>query len=307
MTNARQRAFVTLPTTLSASPALAQWGDLTHACASTVTLNSLLELLDIQAWKPVLTALILPPVPLLLLVLVGARLLLPRRGLGWFVILLSVVLLWLSACAGVGQWLTQFVLRPPAALSASRIAELKAAVQAKQPVAILVLGGGMEPYAPEYGVSNLSDNSIERLRYGLWLGQQTGAPVAFSGGVGWAQIGSETPEAKVAARIAKEEFGRPLKWLEDKSRDTRENAGRSVELLGGDGVRHIVLVTNGWHMPRSRRAFEVAAGASMRIEPASVGLVVRSPSSPLMWIPSPDGVKQVRNTLRELLGLALGM
>ena len=269
-------------------------------------MNGLLELLNIQAWKPVLTALLLPPVPLLLLVLVGARLLLPRRGLGWFVILVSVALLWVSGCTGMGQWLTQFVLRPPPALSATRIAELKAEVRAKQPIAILVLGGGLEPYAPEYGVSSLSSNSLERLRYGVWLGQQTGAPVAFSGGIGWAQAGTASPEAQVAARIAAQEFGRPLKWLEDQSRDTRENAGRSVALLSNAGIKHVVLVTHGWHMPRSRRAFEQAAAGTLRIEPASVGLVVRPPTSALMWIPSAGGAVQVRNALREMLGSALG-
>jgi hypothetical protein len=42
-------------------------------------------------------------------------------------------------------------------------------------------------YAPEYGVGNLAAPSLERLRYGLWLSRSTGVPVAFSGGVGWAQ------------------------------------------------------------------------------------------------------------------------
>lgn len=36
---------------------------------------------DWALYKPVLAALALPPVPFLLLVLVGARLILPRRGL----------------------------------------------------------------------------------------------------------------------------------------------------------------------------------------------------------------------------------
>ena len=56
-------------------------------------MNELLALLGIESWKPILTTLLLPPVPLLLLTLIGARLVLPRRGLGWFLILLSVALL----------------------------------------------------------------------------------------------------------------------------------------------------------------------------------------------------------------------
>lgn len=271
-----------------------------------ITLNSLLVLLNIESWKPVLTALILPPVPLLLLLLVGARLMLPRRGLGWLLILVSVSLLWLSTCAGVAHLLTQFVLHPPPAMSAFRITELKAEVRAKQPVAIVILGGGLEPFAPEYGVSNLTPDSIERLRYGLWLSRETGASVAFSGGVGWADSGSGTPEGQIAARIAAQEFGRPIKWIEDQSRDTLENAARSVKVLREAGIDHVVLVTHGWHMPRARRAFEQAAGGTIRIEPAPVGLVVHPPTSALIWLPSSEGAVQVRAILRELLGSAVG-
>jgi hypothetical protein len=79
-------------------------------------------------------------------------------------------------------------------LSADRIQALKADAQAKRPVAIVVLGGGMEALAPEYGVSSLRATSLERLRYGIWLGRETGLPVAFSGGVGWAQLDAK-PEA----------------------------------------------------------------------------------------------------------------
>jgi len=268
-----------------------------------VDLNSLLIFLGIESWKPVLTALLLPPVPLLLMMLIGARLILPRRGLGWFVIALSVMLLWFSNCTGTAQLLSQFALHPPSALSADRIKELKA--EAKGPVAIMVLGGGVEPYAPEYGVSNLGYRSLERLRYGLWLGRETGLPVGFSGGVGWGQADG-TPEARVASQIAATEFGRPLKWVEENSRDTRENAARSVTLLRKAGIKHIVLVTHGWHMPRSVAAFEAAAAGEMRIEAAPMGLAQRTDLPVLEWIPTSDGTTRVRSVLRELLGRAVG-
>lgn len=268
-------------------------------------MNSLFVLLDIESWKPALTALLLPPVPLLLLVLVGARLLLPSRGLGWLVILFSVALLWLSACSGTGQWLSRMLLQPPPALSAERISELKAMGQAKQPVAIVVLGGGVEPYAPEYGLSNLSHASLERLRYGVWLGRETGLPVAFSGGVGWGQKDS-VAEAQVAARIASQEFGRPLRWVEDTSRDTRENAANTVVLLKQAGIKQVFVVTHGWHMKRSVRAFERSAAGEMRIDAAPMNLATGGLAPWLAWMPSNDGISRVRNVLRELAGLALG-
>jgi uncharacterized SAM-binding protein YcdF (DUF218 family) len=266
-------------------------------------LNSLLIFFGIESWKPVLTALLLPPVPLLVMMLIGARLILPRRGLGWFVILTSVALMWLSACTGTARALSRFVLHPPAALSVDRIKELKS--QAKSPIAIMVLGGGLEPYAPEYGVSSLQHHSLERLRYGLWLGRETGLPVGFSGGVGWSQP-EGMPEARVAAQIAASEFGRPLKWIEESSRDTRENAGRSVALLKKSGIKHIVLVTSGWHMPRARAAFEAAAAGELRIEAAPMGLAQNVEMPALSWIPTGDGASDVRAILRELLGRVAG-
>ena len=268
------------------------------------TVNSLFALLQIESWKPVLAALILPPVPLLVLLLVGARLMLPRRGLGWFVVLTSVALLWLTACTGTAMLLSQFALRPPAALSAERVRELKVQASAKQPIAVMVLGGGMEPFAPEYGVSNLQPVSVERLRYGAWLARETGLPLGFSGGVGWAQHDGK-PEAQVASRIAANELNRPLKWVEDNSRDTRENAAYSVAMLRPQGIRHVVLVTNGWHMPRALRAFQEAA-PDMRIEPAPMGLAQRTEQRTLSWIPSSAGTVDVRNVLHELLGRLFG-
>ena len=266
-------------------------------------LNNLFIFLGIESWKPVLAALLLPPVPLLVMLLVGVRLILPRRGLGWFVVILSVVLLWLSNCTGTAQALTQFALHPPPALSPDRIKELKA--QAKGPIAIMVLGGGIEPYAPEYGAGNLRYRSLERLRYGLWLGRETGLPVGFSGGVGWAQPDA-TPEARIASQIAAADFGRPLKWVEENSRDTRENAARSVALLRKSGINHIVLVTHGWHMPRAVAAFEAAAGADMRIEAAPMGLAQRVELPSLAWVPTSDGASDVRAILRELMGRVAG-
>lgn len=266
-------------------------------------MNSVFVSLGIESWKPVLAALLLPPVPLLLLVLIGARLILPRRGLGWLVILVSIALLWLSACTGAARVLGQLFLQPPAALSFDRVRELRAESAAKKSLAIVVLGGGSEPFAPEYGVSSLQAPSLERLRYGVWLAGQIGAPIAFSGGVGWAQQ-SSTSEARVAAKIAAEEFGRPIRWIEDGSHDTRENASKTMALLKPAGIRHVVLVTHGYHMPRALRAFREAAGDDVQIEPAPMGLAKGLEAPALEWLPSSNGFRDVRRLLRELGALA---
>ena len=268
-------------------------------------MNSLFASLGIESWKPVLAALALPPVPLLFLVLVGARLLLPRRGLGWLVIVVSVVLLWLSACSGAARALGQLLLPPPPALSFDRVRELRAEAAAKKPLAIVILGAGSEPFAPEYGVSSLQYPSLERLRYGLWLAGQTGAPIAFSGGTGRAQEGA-TSEARVAAKIAADEFGKPIRWVEGDSQDTRENAAMTMALLKPAGVNHVVLVTHGYHMARALRAFREAAGSGVQIEAAPMGLARNLATPTLDWMPSTAGFRDMRQLLRELAGIAAG-
>ncbi|MFT3956542.1 MAG: YdcF family protein [Piscinibacter sp.] len=271
-------------------------------------MNDLLALLGLSAWKHVIDAMLLPPVPFILLMLVGTRLVLVRRGLGWLVVLFGATLLWLSSTTGTARLLSDLALRPPGALSSDRIDAWKAAVKAREPVAIVVLGGGAKRLSPEYGVSNLRENSVERLRYGVHLGRETGAPVAFSGGVAWGvEPGTMPSEAQIAARIASQEFGRPLKWTEERSRDTRENAAYTVALLKEQGIRRVLLVTHQRHMPRSLRAFEQAAqGSGIVFEPAPVDVLTTSLATSRSWLPSTAGLVTTRELLHELFGRWLG-
>lgn len=270
-------------------------------------MNEIFLSLGIESWKPVLSNLLLPPVPLLLLLLAGARLMLWRRGVGWLLVLLSVLGLWFGATSVAGEWLQRHLLKPPAPLVGEPLAKLKREA-AKAPIAIVVLGGGRESRAPEYGVASLSPHSLERLRYGIWLGRETGAPVLFSGGTGYAaQPGAS--EAEVAAGIAAREFARPLRWTESSSRDTRENALFTTTLLRDQGIARLVVVTHGWHMARALRAFRVAAareGAAWDLVPAPMGLAPRVERPVLRWMPSSEGFLLVRAVLREQVGWILG-
>jgi uncharacterized SAM-binding protein YcdF (DUF218 family) len=271
--------------------------------------NELFQSMGIESWKPVLAALLLPPVPLLVLVLVGARMILWQRFLGWMLVLLSVILLWVGACAGVGEWMGRALMSQPPPLSAERLAALKKAAGGSKPnVVVLILGGGREALAPEYGVASLSDLSLERLRYGVWLSRETGAPMMFSGGLGHASEPGTT-EADVAAEIAQREFLRPMRWLENKSRDTRENAQYSAAMLRDLDVTQVVLVTHGWHMPRALAAFKEAAArekAQWEVVPAPMGLGQAVERTALRWIPSAEGFQLVRAVLREKFAVLFG-
>lgn len=279
-------------------------------------MNDLFASLGLLGLKPLITALLLPPVPGIALMALGAWLCTRRRLAGALVAALGAAGLWFSGSPAVAQVLTDALLHPPAALSRAQVQALKAQARAEPgTTAIVVLGGGREGLAPEYGAANLTPWSMQRLRYGVWLARATGLPVAFSGGVGHGARGEAT-EAEVAARIAEQELGLPLKWTESESRDTRENAQFSVKLLAPQGVRRIVLVSDGWHLPRAVRAFEEAARAqpsagspalaAIEVLPAPMGLHLATDHPVLRWMPTSEGLMRTRHVLREAIGLAAG-
>ncbi len=271
-------------------------------------MNEWFAMLGIESWKPVGSALLLPPVPLLLLLLVGAGQLRRRVALGWTLVLLSIAGLWLASTTAVAEALQRGPLAAPPVLEAADIASLRKRASAPADTAIVVLGGGRDAWAPELAAPDLSAYSLARLRYGIRLARETGLPLAYSGGVGHGQTGTGS-EAEVAAEIAAHEFGRPLQWIEKRSRDTRENALYTLALLRPLGVRRIVVVTHGWHMRRAIRDFERAAAlqpGAWQLVAAPMGLAALDTWPALRWVPSAEGASGCRLALHELLGLAFG-
>ena len=265
-------------------------------------MNEIFFSLGLESWKPALSALILPPVPFLVLVLAGARLMFRRRLLAWLLVMTGVLGIWFTSTTALTQGLTMWLMKPTPVLMDSQIAELKKAPR----TAIVVLGGGRRLLAPEYGVSTLRERGIERLRYGVWLSKETGLPLAFSGGVGHGDEPGPS-EAEIAARIAERELGRPLRWVETESRDTRENAFKTVPLLQAQGIEQIVVVTHGYHMTRSMLNFQRATeGKTMRLVAAPMGLVPRGRLRFSDWVPTAAGFEGNRLVLHEWLGRMMG-
>ncbi len=265
-------------------------------------MNDIVMALGIASWKPVLTALLLPPVPLLLLVLIGARQMFMRPLLAWLLILLGTMGIWFSGTQALGHVLVQVLMKPPPALNSSDLAELRRSPR----TAIIVLGGGRRAAAPEYGMSTLNFRSVERLRYGVWLARETSLPLGFSGGVGHGASAGPS-EAEIAARVAEREFGRALRWQETESRDTRENALKTVALLQPQGIEKIVVVTDALHMRRALANFERAAeGKRVRIVAAPMGLRGDGHLSAADWLPTRQGYEEVWMVLHESLGRWLG-
>jgi uncharacterized SAM-binding protein YcdF (DUF218 family) len=241
--------------------------------------------------KPILTALILPPTSLLLWVLLGWHW---RRQRAGSVLLLSGVLaLWLLSCNASAVWLARHALPQFPPLSATDIRHQDAQ-------AIVVLGGGLEPMDPGQTTPMPNSASLMRLHHASALARETGLPLAFAGGVGWANVGTASPSEAQAAQAALAHWGVRLTWVDDRSRDTQENASATAALLQADGVRRIALVTHATHMPRSVLQFEAAG---FEVLPAPMGAVLPRNRTVLEWLPSARGLWASQEVLREWLGL----
>ena len=247
-------------------------------------------------FKAIAAALLLPPASPLLLAAAG--LLWLRHSLGRLLIAAGLLTLWLLSCNAVAVWLAQRVLPQVSVLEPSRQAQLGASgVQA-----IVVLGGGVQPFSPEYGQAQPNASTVARLRYGIQLAKRSGLPLAFAGGVGWSNAGQAVASEASTARVFTAEHGLTLRWADDQSRDTAENAARLRDLLAPAGIQHIALVTHAWHMPRSQALFETAG---FSVLPAPTSFVLESERPLLEWLPSAHGLTASRQVLRERLGLQL--
>jgi uncharacterized SAM-binding protein YcdF (DUF218 family) len=235
--------------------------------------------------KKILTALALPPAGPLLLAALGLLLLRrwPRFGksLAWS----GLALLWLLATPAVTKPMLAAIEDVPP-LDIARM---------KDAQAIVVLGGGSYFAAPEYGGDTISSGSLVRIRYAARLQRETGLPLLVSGG---APLGG-VPEGRSMQAALEKEFGVKVRWVEDASADTRDNARNSAPLLREAGVKRVLLVTHAWHMRRAQEAFAIE---QLEVVAAPTGYEAQGPLTTLDFLPGPGGLWAGRIALNEWLG-----
>lgn len=169
------------------------------------------------------------------------------------------------------------------------------------PGAIVILGGGRRRGAIEsaqYNFQDLSKQTLERIRYGAQLANQTGLPVLVSGGQPDSISDGDQAEALVMGSVLDQEFGVKVTWVEEQSTTTQENALNSVRVLKAHGIKHIYLVTHFWHMPRAVKIFEQYG---LTVTPAPHGYE-SSPHSQLLDF-YPQQLSKTREIWHEILGM----
>jgi len=235
--------------------------------------------------KKLITTLLLPPVGPLLLIALGIFLTTRRPKLGKALATFGLIVLLLLST----PWVAHRLLR---SIEPEQAVDPVALVQAQ---AIVILGGGSTPDAPEYGGDTVSRYTLERIRNGARLARQTGLPILVTGG---APFGGR-PEADSMREVMEQDFAFKVRWVERDSRDTAENAALSVPLLREAHISHIALVSHASHMPRSKMLFE---NQGITVTPAPTGFTRDSPSTLEMWMPSPGALNKSRQALHEWLG-----
>ena len=106
--------------------------------------------MELGEFKPLLTALALPPAAPLLLAFIGLLLVWRKKALGHVLCVVALGGMWLLACNAVAVWLALHILPQVFALPP---ATAGAMLQARQVQAVVVLGGGAKvfPHAMAIG------------------------------------------------------------------------------------------------------------------------------------------------------------
>ncbi|MQT33390.1 YdcF family protein, partial [Pseudomonas helleri] len=150
---------------------------------------------------------------------------------------------------------------------------------------------------PAWGSDQPTGIGLERQRYAAQLAKASGLPVLVTGGL---HYGTPPSEAQIMADSLREDSGVEVRWKEERSRTTWENAQMSAEILLPQGIKRVVVVTQAWHMPRSVWSFEKAG---FEVVPAPVGFLSVDNARPLGgWMPEYKSFWQSGLLLNEAVG-----
>jgi uncharacterized SAM-binding protein YcdF (DUF218 family) len=238
--------------------------------------------MDFFVLKQVVKNLVLPPAGALIVAILGLGIVhfTRLRRTGTALCALGLALLWLLATPLIADVLERGREREPAL-------DLSAVPRAD---AIVILAGGVRDVAPEYGAAAPSLTTLQRLTYGARVARATGLPLLVSG---------TAEEASAMSDFLQHDFGVHVRWVENRARDTQQNAQMSAVILKPAGVRTILLVTSGTHMTRASAEFRLVG---FTVIPAPTGMWARGEPGVRGWVPSAEALRRSESALYEDLG-----
>ena len=188
--------------------------------------------------------------------------------LGYFKIFVPLVLLggFVFFSSKAGGLLLIACIEPPATSISAPIG--------KRAQAIVVLTGG-----------DLKNQEAAR----LYLA--TGLPVLASGG---------DREAAAIKKQLERDFHVPVRWTEEKSLNTEENAIFTAEILARENIQTIILVTHALHMRRAQKMFE---DRGLEVIPAPTNFSTHPALEWRDFLSSAEGRNLAKSALHEIFGL----
>ena len=204
----------------------------------------------------------------------------------------AVLLLYVSSTPFVGDRLIGWLESRYPAVPVAQVASADA---------VVVLGGIFGPPVAPGLLPNFSE-SVERLEAGIILTQAGKASwLVFTGGrIPWEgrdRVEGEDSRAQAIQRgVSAEKI-----LITREVGNTADEAQAVAALMKERGWRRIILVTTGWHMPRSARLFR-RAGVDCIIFPVDFRRDRRRPLTLLDFLPKADALTNTETALREIYG-----
>lgn len=240
--------------------------------------------------KKIVTPFLLPPGVLILLLFGWGAWCLRRKVRGSAVVAFLVgILIWLLSAT------------PTVDLLMSGLEKGYPLPQDLRADAIIMFGGGAYRNVPDLsGKGAPGSGSMIRLVTAVRLYRRLGVPIIVSGGT---VFGEDASIAALSRRFLMD-LGVPQTHIlvEERSRDTYENALLSKMICDRYGFRNPLLVTSGYHLKRAVLSFETVG---LKVTPFPCGLTTYPGKSYhwYHWLPTADSLSGTSAALHEWLGL----
>ena len=236
--------------------------------------------------KKILSALILPPTSLILLAFIGLWLSRKHPKTGRTLAKLSLTTVLILSLPVTGNTLLKSLETLPPISEA----------QLKEVQAIVILGGGTNSQAPEFGHKDTVNRwTLQRLRYGAYLQQQTNKPILVTGG---APFGGRS-EAVAMSETLQRDFHAKDIWIEDQSKDTAENAVYTAAILKQHSIERIAIISQAWHLPRAINLFEQNG---LTVYAAPTGYTNEDNELMIRWLPRASALDKSSIAIKEIVG-----
>ena len=169
--------------------------------------------------------------------------------------------------------------------------------------AIVVLGGGVQPSDHFLVSSAATSGTLRRCISAAEVYRRCGdiSIICCGGPTLDGQVMSEAEAMRdclVSMQVPAERI-----ILENKSRNTRENAKYALEVLQRHSLKHVGLITSARHMNRAVSCFKVV-GLDVAPLPCGHRLKTASPSCLKSWVPSAGSLSAANGAIQEWLGIA---